>query len=584
MSLTNREIAEIFGHIADILEIQGESKFKFLSYRRASEELGELPRDLQSYLDDGTLRDIPGVGKAISDKITELLETGKMDYYEKRKAEVPIGVVEIKRINGVGPKKAKLFWEALDITSIEALKEAGEAGRLADLVGMGKKSEQKVLDGIDAITRRSDRTPIGKARPAAERILDYLLTLPDAQEGAIAGSIRRARTTIGDVDILIASDNAQPIMDAVVNMDEVARILGHGATKSSVELHSGLQVDVRVLPKQRWGTALQYFTGSQAHNIKIREIAREKGYSLNEDALRPIDEDGNLLDESHYVYCDTEEKVYETLGLAWISPELREDSGEIDKAKNNTLPKLITVEDIIADLHMHTTYSDGKLSIMEMANAAKQRGMKYICITDHSQMQAQAGGLKPEEALAQGEEIRKVNAEIDGIEVLHGIEVDIKADGSLDFADEVLSQLDWVVASPHVALRQEKDVYTARIIKAIQNPNVDCIGHPTGRLIGHREPAKVDMDAIINAAAEHNTALELNANPQRLDLDALYLRIAIEKGVIISINTDAHDDWMMDLRDYGVNNARRGWLTADNVINTWSYDKFSQWLADRNSK
>lgn len=581
MSLTNREIAEIFGNIADILEIQGESKFKFLSYRRASEELAELPRDLQAYLDEGTLRDIPGVGKAISDKITELLETGKMNYYEERRAEVPLGVVEIKRINGVGPKKAKLFWDELDITSIDALKEAGEAGKLAGLAGMGKKSEQKVLEGIDAIARRSDRTPIGKARPAAERILNYLLTLPDAREGAIAGSIRRARTTIGDVDILIASDNAKPIMDAVVSMDEVARILGHGATKSSVELHSGLQVDVRVLPKQRWGTALQYFTGSQAHNIKIREIAREKGYSLNEDALRPVDDDGNMLDESHYVYCDTEEKVYEKLGLAWIPPEMREDAGEIERAKNHDLPKLITVEDLVADLHMHTTYSDGRLGILEMANAAKQRGLQYISITDHSQMQAQAGGLKPEDALAQGAEIRKVNAEIEGIEVLHGIEVDIKADGSLDFDDDVLAQLDWVVASPHVALRQEKDVYTQRIIKAIQNPNVDCIGHPTGRLIGLREPAKVDMDAVINAAAEYNVALELNANPQRLDLDALYIRIAIEKGVLISINTDAHDDWMMDLRDYGINNARRGWLTPENVINTWSYDKFSKWLSAR---
>ncbi len=581
MSLTNREIAEIFGNIADILEIQGESKFKFLSYRRASEELGELPRDLQSYLDDGTLRDIPGVGKAISDKITELLETGSMDYYEKRKSEVPHGVVEIKRINGVGPKKAKLFWDELDITSVEALKAAAEAGQLQDLPGMGKKSEQKVLDGIEAIARRSDRTPIGKARPAAERILEQLLQLPEAQEGAIAGSIRRARTTIGDVDILIAGDDAAPIMEAVVNLDGVARVLGQGPTKSSVELHSGLQVDVRVLAKRNWGAALQYFTGSQAHNIKVREIARQQGFSLNEEALRPVDDEGNLLDESHYVYCETEAEVYEKIGLAWIPPELREDSGEIEKAKNNELPNLIVIEDIIADLHMHTTYSDGKLSIMEMANAAKQRGMKYICITDHSQTQAQAGGLKAEEVLAQQAEVRKVNAEIDGIAVLHGSEVDIKADGSLDFDDEVLAQLDWVVASPHVALRQEKDVFTARLIKAIQNPHVDCIGHPTGRLIGQREPAKVDMDAVIAAAAEYNTALELNANPQRLDLDALYIKLAIEKGVLISINTDAHDDWMMDFLDYGINNARRGWLTADKVINTWSYEKFREWLDKR---
>lgn len=581
LSLSNREIAEVFGYIADILEIQGESRFKFLSYRRASEELVELPRDLQAYLNDGTLRDIPGVGKAISEKITELLETGALDYYEKRKSEVPIGVVEIKRINGVGPKKAKLFWDELDITSVEALKIAAESGQLQGLSGMGKKSEKKVLDGIEAIARRSDRTPIGKARPAAERILDYLLQLPEAQDGVIAGSIRRARTTIGDVDILIVSDEPQAIMDAVVSMEAVARILGHGSTKSSVELHNGLQVDVRVLQKKHYGAALQYFTGSKAHNIKIREIALKNGYSLNEEALRPIDENGNMLDESHYVYCETEAEVYEKIGLAWIPPELREDSGEIEKAKNNELPQLITIADIVADLHMHTTYSDGKLSIMEMANAAKQRGMKYICITDHSQASAQAGGLKAEEVLAQQIEVRKVNAEIDGIEVLHGSEVDIKADGSLDFEDEVLAQLDWVMASPHVALRQEKDVYTARLIRAIQNPHVDCIGHPTGRLIGRREPAKVDMDAVIAVAAEYNTALELNANPQRLDLDALYIKLAVEKGVIISINTDAHSEAMMDLRNYGINNARRGWLTAESVINTWSYEKFRDWLDKR---
>lgn len=581
MALTNREVAQIFSNIADILEIQGESRFRYLSYRRAGEELAELPRDLQAYLEDGTLRDIPGVGKAIADKITELLETGTLEYYEKRKAEVPLGVVEIKHINGVGPKKAKLFWEELDITSIEALQAAAEAGKLRELAGMGKKSEQKVLDGIAAIARRSDRTPIGKARPAAERILAHLMRLPEAQEGVVAGSIRRARATIGDVDILIASDDAQPIMDAVVSMDEVARVLGHGDTKSSVELHSGLQVDVRVLPKQRWGTAIQYFTGSQAHNIKVREIAREKGYSLNEDALRPIDENGDLLDESEFVYCDTEEAVYETIGLAWVPPELREDNGEIEQAKAQNLPALITINDIIADLHMHTTYSDGKLTILEMAQAAKERGMQYIAITDHSQMQAQAGGLKPEEALAQGEAIRQANAEIEGIEILHGIEVDIKADGTLDFEDDVLAQFDWVVASPHVALRQDKDAFTNRLVKAIQNPHVDCIGHPTGRLIGTREPAQISIDPVIAAAAEHKTALEINANPARLDLDAQYVRLAVEAGVLISINTDAHDAAMMDVLDYGIHNARRGWLTPQRVINTWTFEKFKTWLTDR---
>lgn len=582
MSLSNREIAEIFANIADILEIQGENRFKYLSYRRASEILAELPRDLQAIADEGGLKDIPGVGKAISEKITELLETGQLEYYEKRKAEVPLTVVQIKRINGVGPKKAKLFWDELGILSIEELKTAAQKGKLRDLPGMGKKSEEKVLEGIESLERRSDRTPIGKAKPAAERILAALLELPEAQEGVIAGSIRRGRPTIGDVDILIASDNAQPIMDAFVAMEGIARILGHGPTKSSVELQSGLQVDVRVLPKQKWGTALQYFTGSQAHNIKIREIAREKGFSLNEEALRPIDENGEMLDESHYVYCETEEKVYETIGLQWIPPEMREDAGEIELAKKGELPKLITIEDMQADLHMHTTYSDGKLSIQEMVNCAVQRGMKYIVITDHSVSSFQAGGLTANELLEQRLEVQKVNEEMgDAIQVLHGVELDIKADGTLDYEDEVLKQLDWVVASLHISLKQDKEKTTIRLLNAIKNPYVRCIGHPTARLISRRDPVKVDMDAVIAAAAAHNTALEINANPERLDLDGQYARLAIENGVLISINTDAHSEKMMDLLDYGIMTARRGWVTAEQVINTWDYEKFSHWLNNR---
>lgn len=583
MSLTNREIAEIFANIADILEIQGESRFKYLSYRRASEILADLPRDLQAIADEGALRDIQGVGKAISEKITELLETGQLEYYEKRKAEVPLSVVQIKRINGVGPKKAKLFWDELGVISVEALKEAAQAGKLRDLAGMGKKSEQKVLEGIESLGRHSGRTPIGKAKPAAEQILAMLLELPEAQEGIIAGSIRRGRPTIGDVDILIASDNAQAIMDTFVNMDRVARILGHGETKSSVELQNGLQVDVRVLSKKSWGAALQYFTGSKAHNIKIREIARDKSYSLNEEALRPIDENGNMLDESHYIYCETEEKVYETIGLQWIPPEMREDAGEIELAKKGELPKLITIDNIQSDLHMHTTYSDGKLSIQEMVNCALQRGKRYIVITDHSQSSFLANGLKPEEILAQRTEVQKINAEMgDAIQVLHGVELDIKADGTLDYEDEILKQLDWVVASLHISLKQEKEKTTMRLLNAIKNPFVRCIGHPTARLIGKRDPVKVDMDAVIAAAAEYNTALEINANPKRLDLDGQYARLAIEKGVLIAINTDAHSEAMMDLLSYGVMTARRGWVSAEQVINTWSYEKFMDWLNTRN--
>jgi len=583
LSLSNKEIAQIFENIADILEIQGESRFRFLSYRRAAETISELQRDLQAYADDGTLQELPGIGKAIADKIGELLDTGKLEYYEKRKAEVPLGVLDIKRINGVGPKKAKHFWDALNITSIDQLKTAADEGKLRNLAGMGAKSEQKIIEGIESLARRSERTPIGTAKPFAEQILSTLLELPEAQEGMIAGSIRRGKPTIGDVDILIASDNAQPIMDTFVNLRLVARLLGHGTTKSSIELQSGLQVDVRVLPKKKWGTALQYFTGSQQHNIRVREIAREKGYSLNEDALRPIDSDGKLIeDEAQYLFCETEEAVYETLGLQWIAPELREDTGEIEASKNGGLPALITIEDIQSDLHMHTLHSDGKLSIQEMANAARQRGRKFIVITDHSVSSFQAGGLSAEEALAQQAEVRRVNEAMGAeLQVLHGIELDIKADGTLDYEDDVLKELDFVVASLHISLRQDRQQITTRLLNAIKNPHVDCIGHPTARLIGRRDPVQVDMNAVLDAAEKYGTALEINANPARLDLDAEYVRMAMQRAILLAINTDAHSAQQMDMLPYGIMTARRGWATAERVLNTWPYEKFMAWLQNR---
>jgi DNA polymerase (family 10) len=583
MTMSNKEIAQIFANIADILEIQGESKFRFLSYRRAAETIEELPRDLQSYAAENSLEEIQGVGKAIAGKVRELLQTGRLEFYEQRKAEVPLGVLDIMRINGVGPRKAKLFWDSLGITSVEQLQAAAEQGKLRDLAGMGEKSEQKVLEGIQSLSRRSDRTPIGKARPAAERILQALLELPQVEAGIIAGSIRRGRPTIGDVDILIASSDPAPIMERFVSLDGVARILGQGDTKSSVELQSGLQVDVRVLPKAKWGTALQYFTGSQAHNIRIREIARNLGYSLNEDALRPLDEHGQLIDDpAAYRHFDSEESLYAALGLPWIAPEIREDTGEIEAAKEVRLPNLITIEDMRGDLHMHTTYSDGRLSIREMALEALQRGKRFIVITDHSQASAQARGLNARDLLAQQEEVRRIAAEFaDDLCLLHGSEVDIRSDGALDYPDDVLKQLDFVVASLHISLQQNREQITHRLLTAIANPHVDCIGHPTARLIGKRDPVQVDMDAVIHAAAKHGTALEINSNPERLDLDGQYARLAMERDVLLAINTDAHSAAMMDYLPYGIITARRGWVTADRVINTWTVERFLEWVRAR---
>lgn len=580
--MTNREIAQIFENIADMLEIQGESRFKFLAYRRAGEVLRELPRDLQAYADEGSLTDIPGVGKAIADKIKELLETGKLDYYEKRKAEVPMGVLAIKRINGVGPKKAKLFWDELNITSLEALEKAAKAGDLQKLSGMGKKSEQKILDGIAALSRRTGRTPIGRAKPQAEDILKTLLALPQAIDGEIAGSIRRGRPTIGDVDILITGDNAAPIMEAFVNLDAVGRILGQGPTKSSVELHSGLQVDLRVLPESRRGAALHYFTGSKDHNVRMRQLARERKLSLNEEGFRPIDDSGEIIPDGEIIYCETEEKVFEVVDLPWIPPELREDAGEFELAQQHKLPDLITAEDIISDLHMHTTWSDGKYSIQEMAEAARDRGRQFIVITDHSQRSNIANGMSVERLMQQREAVREVDDLMgDDFRVLHGVEMDILEDGSMDYPDEVLADLDFVVASLHFGLRQPRERITERLLNAIRNPHVDCIGHMTGRLIGRREPADVDFDAVFDAAKTHDTILEINSNPRRLDLDSRYVRRAVEMGIKLAINTDAHRYDQMDLVTYGVMTARRGYAEADHVVNTWSYERFRKWLAAR---
>jgi DNA polymerase (family X) len=580
----NREIADIFEKITEMLQVKGESVHRYLAYQRAAETIRDLPRDLSAIAAEGDLTDLPAIGKTLAEKIHEMLETGKLEFYERLKAEIPAGVLDIMRINGVGPKKAKLFWDELDITSVDELKTAAEAGKLAELKGMGKKSEQKILDGIAALARQTGRTRLGTALPAAEDILNLLMDLPGVVEGAVAGSIRRGRPTIGDVDLLVAVDDmdASPaIMQAFVDMQQVIRVLGQGPTKSSVELLNGLQVDLRVLVKEKWGTALNYFTGSQAHNIRMRQLALDKRLSLNEHAFSPVDENNDIIEDANKIFCATEEQVYATVGLPWIPPELREDAGEIEAAMENRLPDLITLDDIVADLHMHTTYSDGKRSIREMAQAAAERGRQYIVITDHSQYSAVANGLNPERLLQQQEEVRRVNTEMgDRIEVLHGVEMDIRADGSLDLPDEVLEKLDFVIASLHMSLHQDRDQITRRLLNAIQNPCVHLIGHPRAQQIPDREPVDADMDAVFAAAREHGTALEINANPIRLDLEAQYARRAVEMGIPLAINSDAHNIDQMDLLKYGILTARRGWVSANSVINTWPLAKFREWAGE----
>ncbi len=583
MALNNREIADIFDRIAEMLQIKGETIFRVMGYRNAADQIRELPRDLRVIAAAGELETIPNVGKIIAEKITEMLDTGELRFYNTLAQEIPPGVVDILHINGVGPKKAKMFWQEAGITSVEALETAARAGKLRDLAGMGTKSETKIIEGIESYKRRAADTRIrlGDALPIAESLLSRLMALPGALKGEIAGSLRRGRPTIGDVDLLIASNDPQPIMDAFVAFEEVARILGHGATKSSVELHTGLQVDLRILAPERWGTALQYFSGSQAHNIHIREIALARGFSLNEHALTPVDASGTPTG-ADAILCAEESAVYEHIGLQWVAPELREDQGEVEAAQTRTLPTLLRLEDMRADLHMHTVWSDGKMTIREMAEAARARGRQWIVITDHSRSATIANGLSIERLLAQREEIHAVDAEFaPDFRVFHGSEVEIKANGELDFPDDILAGLDFVVASLHVGLRQPREQVTERLLNAIKNPHIDLIGHPRGQLIPDREGADLDMDAVFEAAQQTGIALEINASPERLDLEAKYARRAAQLGIPIAIDSDAHHMNDMDLLRFGILTARRGWLQPEQVINTWSLERFLAWTSKR---
>lgn len=572
--LSNRQIADSFDLLADLLRLKDAAGYRFevIAYQRVAEALRELPRDVRAIAAEGRLQEIDGVGKAIAGKITELLESGTMRLLEDLKAEIPQGVVDVLRVNGVGPKKAMLFYQQRGITSIAALESAAREGKLRDLPTMGAKSEQKILESIQALARRTTRARADVALSAAERLLRPLQTVQGVLRAEIAGSLRRGRATIGDIDLLIASYDAAPIMEAFVNHPDVLRVLGHGETKSSVELHNGLQCDLRVVPPERFGTALSYFTGSQAHNIRLRELALQRGLSLNEWSFSATDGSGAEF------LCATEEEVYAQLELPYIPPELREDRGEIEAAQANNLPTLLALSDIRADLHMHTTWSDGRLSVREMAWQARERGLQYIVITDHSQSLGVANGLSVERLWAQREEIQSVQAEFgDTLRIYQGVEMEIRADGSLDYEDEVLAALDVVIASLHTALRQDRATITARLLNAINNPHVDIIGHPRGQLIPDREPADLDMDAVFAAALATDTVLEINANPHRLDLDSAHARQALKLGIKLAVNTDAHSAADFDVLPFGVRTARRAWASPEQIINTWSLARFEAW-------
>ncbi|MEM7538806.1 MAG: DNA polymerase/3'-5' exonuclease PolX [Chloroflexota bacterium] len=579
---SNRDVANLLSNIAARMQILGVSRFKINAYLNAAETIDGLGRDINSIHADGDLRKVPGIGKGIGDALTELFETGEVADFNALKAQVPSGVVDMMQVPDMGPKKAKRLWEELDITGIDQLRQAATNGELRVLKGFGAKSEEKILKGIELMAKRSDdRTPAGEARPLAEAMVAGLQASLE-QEGhtsaieriEIAGSLRRWRETIGDVDILVVSPQPAVVMEAFQQLPLVSDISASGSTKTSVILTNGLQVDLRVVESKHWGAALQYFTGSKEHNVPVREHALKKGWSLNEYGLTSTSDESDGPEQRFF---EEESDLYQFLGLAWVPPEMRENRGELQAAQQQQMPTLIQIEDICGELHGHSTYSDGRNTITEMAAAAQAKGYSYWAVCDHSVGLGITQGVDAAQLLQQKAEIDALNEQwkAEGIDfrLLRGVEVEVLADGDLGLKDDVLAELDVVVGSIHSGLRQDRDKITERCLKVIRNPHVDILGHATGRIIGRRPPSDIDMERILHACAETGTVIEINAHPSRLDINDAYARRAIELGCKIAINSDAHVNTGMDIMRYGIGVARRAWLQPEVVINTRPVDE-----------
>jgi DNA polymerase (family 10) len=573
MTKENKAIIKVLLEIADLLELQDEV-FRSRAYRRAARSIEGLTENLQDVADREELEDIPGVGKAISKKIVELLDTGQLEYLDKLRKELSMEFVELLNIPGIGPKTVKALRDELGIENVDQLRAALEKHQLRDLPGFGERSEANIKQNLDLYlkhhVKHKGRVFIGKAYPIAQALIEALKTLREVKHIEVAGSLRRWKETVGDIDILVTSTDPTPIMQHFVTLPSVTQILAHGPTKSSVILEEGIQADIRVIEPEAFGAALQYFTGSKAHNIKLRRLAQQHGQKLSEYGL--FDRETN-----DRIAGATEEAIYQELGMAWIPPELREDTGEIEAALQQQLPSLVKHEDIRGDLHIHTNWSDGEEPIESMAKAAKKRGYEYIGICDHSKRLQIANGLDEARLLEQIETIRTLDKTLRGIRVLSGIEVDILADGSLDLADEVLAETDLVVASVHYGRKASETEMTNRIIQAMSNPYVDVLGHPLGRIVGRRSAYQVNLDTLFQAAKQHKVALEINAL-ERLDLPDTAARAAQEFGIKLAINTDAHNSAQLDSIMYGVAVARRGWIQSDSVINTLPLDKLERIL------
>ena len=562
--MKNQEIAKIFNDIADLLEIKGENPFRIRAYRRAAQNIEGFSKDVSETSKDELMK-IPGIGQDLAGKIEEYVKTGNLQFYEDLKKEVPGGLSTLLSVPSLGPKTAKLLFEKLKVKDLETLERLAKDHKLIGLPGIKEKTEENILKGIEMLKRGVERQPLGKVLPIANDIVKHLRQKAHVKKLSIAGSIRRWKDTIKDIDILATSEDPRQVMSVFVHLPYVKDVLMQGPTKSSVIIHEGLQVDLRVVEEENFGAALAYFTGSKAHNIRLREMAVKSGLKINEYGIFRERDDKRLGGNE-------EEDVYRILGLSYIPPEMREDTGEIEAALKGRLPRLVELKDIKGDLHVHSKWSDGSHDFEELTEEARKRGYEYIAITDHSKGLGIARGLTAEKLLDERKKIDALNKKLKGFRILAGIEVDVRSDGQLDLPDDVLEKMDIVVASIHSGFKQSREQLTKRLVSAMKKPYVSVIAHPTGRLIGERDPYDIDINEVFKTAKETGTAFEINAYPLRLDLNDVYSRMAKEMGIPLVISTDTHIISQFDYMAYGVSIARRGWLEKEDILNTLNYD------------
>lgn len=565
--MKNKEVAQLLYEIAELLSLSEENPFRIRAYEHAAQIIETLPQPIEEINKKDELRKIPGIGEGIAEKIKEYLSTGRLKYAEDLKKKIPQGVLEIMSIPGMGPKKAKTVYEKLRISNVQELEKAAREHQLATLPGFGEKTEENILKGIELQQQSSGRVLLFTALLIAKTVIEILAKLPQVKQITYAGSLRRGKETIRDLDIFCTATKSKPVMDTFVNLPCVKQILAHGETKSSVILEGGIQCDLRVVEPQVFGAALLYFTGSKEHNIALRVLANKKGYTINEYGLFKIGQ------ENKPIASLTENEMYEKLGMVYIPPELRENRGEIESAMKKKIPHLVEEKDIQGDLHVHSKYSDGNASIEQIAEQVKRKGRKWVAIADHSQSLKIAGGISVKEAEKKIEEIKKYNDKNKNFRILAATEVDIRSDGYLDYEDKLLKNMDFVIAAIHTGFKETEEKITARIIAAMENRYVHMIAHPTGRLLGKREPYAINMEKVLETARKTQTAIEINAFPERLDLSDIYCKTAKEMGIMLGIGTDAHTLEQLDYLSLGVTVARRGWLEKEDLLNTLGADE-----------